>query len=115
MAGIVLGGAAGCQSAPAGPMPTMPPDAVMVEAEQTQFVESSVSAPAEQAFTLYFANHDAEPHNVHIMDASGTTVMQGEIFNGPYAQMDEVPALAPGTYSVVCDVHPGMQTELIVQ
>lgn len=112
--GVLAAALAGCGGAPA-PMPTPPPGAVVITAQGTAFATQQVTAPAGTAFTLFFENRDNEPHNVHILDAAGASVFPGEIFTGPTALVEPVPALAAGTYRFICDVHPGMSGTLTVQ
>ncbi len=88
---------------------------VQVSAVNIAYEQSQISAPAGTGFTIHFDNKDAGvPHNVAIKDASGTEVFKGDIITGP-AQADyQVPALAAGTYTFVCSVHPNMTGTLTV-
>jgi plastocyanin len=92
---------------------TPPPGAVVVAAQNEAFVPYSVTAPAGEAFVLYFDNRDNALHNAKLVDGSGTVIVPGELFTGPGARVAAVPALTAGTYKLVCDVHPGMIGELI--
>ena len=75
-----------------------------------------LQAPAGEVFTIWFENKENVPHNVKVVDSAGALQGQaGEIFNGPAAQPLAVPALAAGTYSILCDVHPEMRSELVAQ
>lgn len=112
-AGLLAAAVAAC-GAPA-PLPTAPPGAVIVTAQGTAFVETHITAPADAAFTLFFVNHDNEPHNVRIWNAAGASVYPGEIIQGPAAKVEAVPALPAGTYRITCDIHPGMVTELVAE
>ena len=100
----------GGSSAAAG---TPPPGAVVMTAVNLAFVPSSVNAPAGEGFVLYFDNRDTVPHNARLVDGTGKTIVSGEPFTGPSARAANVPALAPGTYKLLCDVHPDMTAELI--
>ena len=111
---ILTAALAACGGAPA-PIPTPPPGAVVVIAQGTAFTTQNVTAPAATAFTLFFENRDAELHNVHISDAAGASVFMGQTFTGPKALVEQVPALAAGTYRFVCDVHPGMAGQLVAE
>ncbi len=106
----------GCSaSAPAGPAQTRPPGSLYLSARYEQFGEARVVAPADAPFQLWFDNLDVVPHNVHIVDAAGTSVAQSEVFTGPSGKVLNVPALAAGTYKLVCDIHPvSMRSELVV-
>lgn len=76
------------------------------------FTTGTVTAPAGRPFVLAFENREMPPHNVHLRDASGATVFQGEVFSGAALRLHDVPALTPGTYGFICDVHPGMTGQL---
>jgi plastocyanin len=116
-AAVVLATAAafvalGCTSSPTLPF-SPPPGAVMVSANQQQFEQAVVNVPAAAAFTIWFENREAVPHNVNIVDAAGASQAKGDIFSGPAARPLEVPALAPGNYRLLCDVHPDMTAQVI--
>ncbi len=111
--GLVRAALAGC-GAPA-PLPSPPPGAIVIAAEHTAYAGSSFTAPAGVAFTLFFENRDNEPHNVRFWDAAGQSVFSGEIIQGPAAKVEPVPALAPGTYRITCDIHPDMTAQLVAQ
>ena len=103
----------GCQSAPGAPAATGPAGAVVISAGEITFDQASVTAPSGEAFTLWFENRVPVPHNVHVVAADGTSIARGEVFSGPASQELAVPALGAGTYTIVCDVHPGMTAELV--
>ena len=107
---LALAAACGGSGTVAG---TPPPGAVIVTALNLVFVPSSVNAPAAQGFVLYFDNRDTVMHNARLVDGAGTTIVTGELFTGPSARVADVPALAAGTYRLLCDVHPDMVGELI--
>ena len=89
---------------------------VKLEALNIAFTETSLTAPANTAFDLQFNNQDASvPHNVVIVDASGKAVFTGDIFNGPATKDYNVPALAAGSYTFHCAVHPNMTGTLTVK
>jgi plastocyanin len=97
-------------SGEAGQGPTL-----VVSALNIAFEQSELSAPAGTPFKIDFENKDAGiPHNVEIKDAGGTSVFQGEIFNGVDKRVYDVPALAAGSYTFVCTVHPNMTGTLTV-
>jgi plastocyanin len=102
----------GCQSAGPG-IGTPPPGAIVVSANFSKFEQPSVQAPAGVAFVIWFENRENVPHNVHVVENSGANIALGEIFNGPAARPLDVPALAAGTYKLLCDVHPDMISELV--
>ena len=118
--GEVNGGAApGESGAPAepgdsfaAPPPASGPTAdVAVQARNVLFVEDSWSAPADQPFTIAFANEDAGvPHNIELLDRAGAVAFNGDIFSGVETRIYEVPALPAGTYEFLCVVHPTTMT-----
>ena len=88
---------------------------VQISAFNIAFEQTEVSAPAGAAFTIHFNNKDAStPHNVAIKDASGMEMFKGDIVTGPIETDYQVPALAAGTYTFVCSVHPNMTGTLKV-
>jgi plastocyanin len=102
------GGNAAATCKPAGSSPSL-------EAKNIQFVQQCLAAPAGTKFTIAFHNADpGTPHNVAIVDSSGTKVFTGQIFTGDTTETYDVNALPPGTYSFHCDVHPSMTGTLIV-
>ncbi len=75
----------------------------------------NLNAPADAAFQIEFDNQDAGiPHNIEIKDANGQSVFKGEIITGPAKTTYNVPALAVGTYTFLCTVHPNMTGTLKV-
>ena len=66
-----------------------------------------LSAPANQPFTIHFDNQDAgTPHDVDILDASGTKVEDNKDFPGVAAQDYQEQPLPAGTYKFECSIHP---------
>src|SRR5581483_898043 len=69
----------------------------------TSFEQSSLEAPAGQAFTIHFTNKEAGvPHNVAIRDSTGNVLARTEIVTGPAEATVTVPALQPGSYTFFC-------------
>ena len=108
-------------SGPAGPSPTAGPsgeptgEAVEVTALNIAFEQSEIAAPADTAFQIVFDNQDQGiPHDVDILDANNQKVVDAEIVTGPATATYNVPALAAGTYTFVCSVHPNMTGTLTV-
>lgn len=84
-----------------------------VGASNDGFAETSLTAPADTAFTITFDNQDEGiPHNVQIFegdDTSATPVFApegGALITGPDTAVYEAPALAAGTYTFNCLSHP---------
>jgi cytochrome c oxidase subunit 2 len=89
---------------------------IQLSAKNVAFEEQTLTAPADQPFTLAFTNNDpGTPHNVQILDAGGASAFKGQIFNGVATQNYAVPALKAGAYKFVCDVHPNMTGQLTVK
>ena len=110
-------GGAGASGAPAsgppasgGPGASQAPAAdVLIQAQGVKFLQSSIVAPANKAFTIAFDNQDpGTPHNVELKDASGAIVFKGEVFPGVATKVYDVPPLAAGNYTFACIVHPSM-------
>lgn len=79
----------------------------------TGFEQTELTGPANTPFSLVFDNQDATaPHNVVINDPAGQPVSIGDTtpFTGPEERTYEVPALAPGVYGFLCQVHPTTMT-----
>jgi mono/diheme cytochrome c family protein/plastocyanin len=89
---------------------------LQLSAQNIAYDKAELEAPADAPFQIEFANNDAGiPHNVEIRDASGATVFLGDIFNGVETRTYDVPALAAGTYTFICTVHPNMTGTLTVK
>jgi plastocyanin len=102
-------------SSPATPAGSPSGDAVTIVAKDIKFTTPAVAAKAEEAFTIAFDNQDGGvPHNIVITDQSGSQVFKGEIVTGVKVDY-HVPALAAGSYSFMCKVHPEMKGTLTVQ
>jgi plastocyanin len=87
-----------------------------IAAQNIEFDTDHLEAPAGQPFVLEFDNNDPGiPHNVEIKDATGASSFKGEIITGPAKALYQVPALAAGNYTFVCDVHPDMTGTLTVK
>lgn len=91
----------------ATPAPTAAPGSVVVKigADQIAFDSHALEAPANQPFTIEFTNNEALSHNVAIYDGE-TELFRGDFFTGPGAISYAVPALPPGEYTFICNVHP---------
>jgi len=121
---ILVGGLllalAACSSATAdngsaAPAGSYPPGTPTITAKDIAFTQHQVEAPADKGFTLVFQNVDGAPHNVAIVRDGSGTAFTGEVFTGPREVAYSVPALAPGTYTFRCDVHPDMTGTLVVR
>jgi len=92
---------------------------VEISARNIAFDPTSLTAPADQPFTIKFTNNDAGiPHDVVIHTGPNTSdpaLFEGEIFNGTDSRLYPIPALKAGTYAFSCKVHPNMTGTLTVQ
>lgn len=78
-------------------------------AQNVQFTNLALTAPAGQPFQIAFDNQDASiSHNIQIMDGSGATVFDGEIVTGVAQTTYNVNALPAGTYKFICKIHPNV-------
>jgi plastocyanin len=79
------------------------------------FDPNKLDGPADTPFTVVFDNQDTttSPHNWVLKDPSGTKVEIGgdtSFFSGPAKRDYQIPALAAGDYSFLCEVHPSVMT-----
>jgi plastocyanin len=80
-----------------------------VGAATAGYQETSLEAKANTPFTIHFDNQDSQaPHNVQLKGPSGDVALGGDtaFFTGPGTRDYTVPALAPGVYEYMCQVHP---------
>jgi plastocyanin len=96
----------GLASPPAG----LDPDSPTLVAEDLAFDHGQLSVPSGEPFVLVLENRDAVGHNVSIYadTAHRNRVVEGVLFTGPATRWYPVPALTPGTYQFLCDLHPTM-------
>ena len=81
---------------------------VAVVAKDLKFVTPAVAVKAGTTFAIDFDNQDGAPHNIAISDANGQSVFKGEIVSSKQVTYN-LPALAAGTYTFICEVHPNMK------
>ena len=92
-------------------MPSGAPGEIALVAEGVKFDKASITAPADKPFKISFDNRDVgTPHDVDILDGSGTKVFEGADFPGPEVRVYDVPALAAATYKFICSIHPDLMT-----
>jgi plastocyanin len=114
---MVPGASPGASTAPgASGAPAASPGANVIDqgAKDLAFTTDKLSAPAGSPFTIRFDNQDALPHDIVIKDASGAEVFKGDLVTGPKTVDYAVPALAAGTYTFTCSIHPNMTGTLTV-
>lgn len=108
---------AACGSAAGGTSDIDPADAdVSTTSVDMAFEESTVTVPAGEAFTLALYNEDTMPHNVAIYtdESRSESFFVGEMVTDGVI-VYEVPALEPGEYTFLCDLHPEMVGTLVVE
>jgi plastocyanin len=114
----VLAACSGASAADATPVPVTPGtpsgDAISITAKDLKFAQTQVSVKAGAAFSVDFDNQDGAPHNIAISDASGASVFKGDIVSATKVTY-AVPALAAGTYTFKCEVHPNMTGTITAQ
>jgi plastocyanin len=86
--------------------------AVHIAAQELSFSTDRLDAPAGEPFRLVFENRASVPHNVSI-HGDGQDLFEGEVVAGPTTVTYAVPALDPGEYTFVCDIHPEMTGTLV--
>jgi plastocyanin len=108
------GGGGAAAETPSSSEPSGPH--IAVAARDVAFDQAEIDAPANTAFTIVFDNREAVPHNVSIDRTEGgrARVFDGAVFTGPATRWYAVPALAPGAYVFLCQVHPDMTGRLVV-
>lgn len=108
---IVTAACSGATAAPGSdaPGPSAPAgDAIVIVAKDMKFQTTSVTVKAGAPVAVVLDNQESAPHNIAIKDASGAEVFKGEIVTNTKVN-NAIPALAPGTYTFLCEVHPDMK------
>ena len=117
---VVALSAAACGGGALGydaPAASLDPDSPMLSASGIAFDTAELSIPGNRPFTLVFENRETITHNVSIYadEAHHDRRFEGVLFSGPATRWYPVPALAPGTYVFVCDLHPSMTGRLLAR
>jgi len=100
------GASGGPPSASASAAP-LPAGDVTVTAQGITFVTKTFTAPANTPFTIVFDNQAAGvAHDVDLIDASGTKVVDNKPIVGASSTVYNVGALPAGTYTFICSLHP---------
>ncbi len=106
----------GTAAAPPSGSPSTPPASpgaptdgapLVVVAKDLVFEPKELVIPAGTPAEIVLDNQDEAPHNIAIKDGAGETVFKGKIV-GKERVTNAVPALAAGTYTFWCEVHPDM-------
>jgi plastocyanin len=111
---------AGC----GGAAPTAPPSdgpagaavEIRLVARDIAFTPAQVGAAAGVPLHIVLDNQDAGiPHDIALLGFDGVTKLGAtEIVPGPATAEMDVPGLVPGTYRLLCEVHPNMVTTLTI-
>jgi plastocyanin len=90
---------------------------VTITADELDFSADVIEAPAGEAFTIVLENLEAVPHNLSVyVEEGGELIARGDIINEGQTDEIEVPALEPGEYFFVCDLHVAeMRGVLVVE
>jgi plastocyanin len=112
---VATAACSGATAAPATDGPTAPVgDGPVVVARDLVFVTTEVTIPADEPTTIVLDNQEAAPHNIAIKDGAGSTIFKGEIVSSATVA-NAVPALAAGSYTFYCEVHPDMTGTLVAE
>jgi plastocyanin len=99
-------------------LPTATSTPTISTAQATRFDQSLIVVIANKPFTLTFDNNqDGVQHNVAIYNGPSlaTTIFKGDLVKGVGVGIYNVPALPPGQYTYICNVHPNMIGRLVSQ
>jgi len=89
--------------------------AVAISSDNLAFDANVIMATAGEPFTVTLTNIESMPHNFSVyIEEGGEEIVLGEIINEGETDEVEVPALEPGEYFFVCDVHSDEMTGTIV-
>ena len=82
---------------------------IKLVAQQIEFDQTALSAPAGTPFNIEFLNDDAGvPHDVVDQGQHRRRGLQGRVFPGVATKTYAVPALTAGQYTFMCTVHSNM-------
>lgn len=88
---------------------------VAVSADDLEFNAEVIEAPAGEPFTITLTNDDSVPHNISVYtEEGGDEIVHGDVIDGGQTATVNVPALDPGEYFFVCDLHPADMTGSVV-
>ncbi|MBA4170308.1 MAG: cupredoxin domain-containing protein [Chloroflexi bacterium] len=89
--------------------------AVAISSDDLAFDANVIMATAGEAFTVTLTNNEANPHNFSVyVEEGGEAIVLGGIIGEGETDEVEVPALEPGEYFFVCDLHRDEMSGTIV-
>lgn len=113
LASVMLGcGGNGSALGQDTPPASLDPASPRLSADGIGYDTAELAAPANEPFVIVFENREAVSHNVSIYAEDGARLFEGVLFGGPATRWYPVPALDPGSYRFVCDLHPTMAGRL---
>ncbi len=102
-------GGSGAPTGSGAPAGSGAPGDLTVVAHGIAFNVTTLAAKADAPFHILFDNQDAgTPHDIDILQASGTKVFDGKDFPGVAQKTYDVPPLPAGTYKFECSIHPAL-------
>ncbi len=104
---LACGGAVSCSGSKAPASCTPGPPVQVIQLQDFAFAPSCIAAPSGSHLTLQ--NTGSVPHTFTVHDTS----IDQSVDVGAGAEVS-FSGVAPGTYSVVCTIHPQMTATLVV-
>jgi plastocyanin len=102
-------------AAPSSPGASAPTGGeIVVVAKDIAFQPTSLTIKADTPTEIVLDNQEAVPHNFAVKDPAGAEVFKGEIVTSAKVT-NAVPALAAGSYTFWCEVHPEMTGTLTAE
>ena len=87
-----------------------------VIARNIAFEPPVLAVPASEAFVLALRNEDSGiPHTLQVSDPNGGAIATTDVITGPGEAEVDVPALEPGSYTLVCTIPPTMTATLTAE
>ena len=114
---VATAACSGATAAPATDDPAAPApagDAIVIVAKDLAFQTTEVTVPAGEPTRIVLDNQEGAPHNIASSDASGASIFKGEIVSQAKVT-NAIPALAAGTYTFICEVHPNMKGTIVAE
>lgn len=81
-----------------------------VVARTLRFDTNCLAVPADEPFSVRFANRDSAEHDFAISDAAGAPVFKSDTLAGGEEATYQLDGLAAGDYVFFCQIHPAQMT-----